>query len=903
MAMGIYDLVSSVPSWTEFDGSNYGPARNFTVSCVGDVSAASAQPFDFRTYDFPVECTAGAQALNQSYLDNSSNWTVPSSAMPTGPGILLGCTLSQGYRMENFTTTVGFVDDRREDFNLTVPDSSGSFLTTGSLNDIDRIGVLTSPIVGQADATSLTRIVFGDNWTYSNVTISLNQLSIVRELHGFVYCAATDCNSLTCDFPLLSTSWKCGSSNLAATSARPDAFVIDAGGQDRCIIWYVVNGSLDDNRPPLGSLVKLDEMDGSIFTVTEIKTLANSTCAKGSKATCANGFLKMNNGGTSYYASHSLQLCLIPDLVEASIKSLIGGQATIQSLLTHNLSLGVLPIASIVDDIQLAMSKQFGKSRASLNISFAPSGWGWEDHKQGANISIDNFEDRRIAQSATAPGFSCVSGWGSCLVIPPGTSKDPRKFHCATTSPSVAFSGSFSNATGRARAGDCFLIRTGNNSWPGSLSSQLAAFAASYYPASTGLELLMFDPDIGAQESYWSPLSGITMSAIRINATRRSIRGVTATRFGSPVVNNTIYIPSSGDGMIVSTGNLKDVTLKSSRITSLAINPYAYGNSSTALLVNGYLEFGYMESGWSYESPTTRVRNMILFSGPGLEFVQAADDISGKYDIPGLNRRLAEKNVYQVLTGTTRPFNGTEQLANYLVQQTGISADDASVVAQGVLRRCNTFSALGACGNGASAGFIGTPVSEMAQGLQKWDYSKLGSSNFSSGIRLLLEANKTYAGLPFQIDTLSGPTLKVLEISKNAPQVGGGRLALVTVPSANGTVLTTANLEDITHGDGDIQSLSVAGRSWFDSQVLVGSDDPAKQGMLLASDSMLWTGSGSATKISFSTTVRDQDRGPADGWVSTNIVFPFETGGLRGTWAFTASLPLPAEFAFWSTCE
>ena len=881
MAIGIYDLVSGVPSWTEYDGSGYVAAPNVSLSCMGDIAAASALPYDFRPLDFPSPCTS--QISNQSDLGNQSNLTSPPVlnsppySKTYGPGVLLGCELSQGYRLENFTTTVGFVDDRNENFNLTIPDASGTILSTGSLNDIDRIGVLISPIVGQADASSKTRITFGDTWTFSNVTESQNQLSITRELHGFGYCTSS-CSLPSCTFPFADTSVTCGSTRLSANRAKIDAFVVNDDTAAGCIYWFATNTSLDDNRPPVGSMISLDGYGGSIFKVENMMNMSKASCLSHFKATCSNGLLKLNDGPTPYFSPTALYLCQMNEMIKVTsngFKTSIGS-ATIQTVLIYNLSLGIRPITSIVDEIQLAISNRFGQSRTNLTISLAPSGWGWKDHRQGSNISIDNFEDRQVAQSASASGFGSVSGWGSCLNIQSGTSRDPRKFYCAEASPSVQFIGYFTNATGLANQQDCFLIRTSNFSSQSSVSPDMATFL---YPPSSVLELLQISTESEAQEQYWNPSSGLVMPAIKINSTMNAVRGVTATRYGSQVVNNTIYIPSSGDGIILSTGNLEDITLNSSRMTSLALNPYAYGSSSAALLINGYLEFGYMESGWSYESATDRVRNEILFPGPGMELVQIADDISGHLDIPGLNQRLASSNFYTLLTEdmpSGQIFENSDKLTEYLVAKTNLIQSDAALLVKSLLARCIEYPP---CEVDSSRSFNGDQITTLINRLNGNDYQALGFSNFSSGIRLLLESNQDYAGLPVQMETLFGPTRKVLEFHKNAPEVANGKLALLTIPSVNGTVLTTANLEDITHGDGDIQSMSVAGRSWFDSQIYVGSSDDGKQQMILANNSLLWMGNQSATNISFSTSVRDYSRSMSDNkWISTSIMFPFEDG-------------------------
>ena len=342
MAMGIVDLVSSVTSWNEFDGKFYIENSEITITCLGDVVAASAMPFDFRPLDFPIPATC----ISANNISNNTNGTTDN------------CTEAQGqFRFENFTTTIGFVDPMDEHHKLVIPDVSGSIVSTGSLDMIDKVGLLISPIVGQASPESKTRVVFGEQWTYMNVTDERRQLAITRELHGFEYCATDSitctlctnpmrpCSQSTCKFPLGDSSWSCGGHAFASGKARVDAFVIRSGEDTDCRggrFWFAVNSPLEDNHPPKGSYIQIEENGGVIFQVQEVYNVTREMCVQENimAGGCVNNSLKINQGSKVYYSSVALKLCLVSDDTspELSSSTLSGGRAVIQTIFGFNLS-------------------------------------------------------------------------------------------------------------------------------------------------------------------------------------------------------------------------------------------------------------------------------------------------------------------------------------------------------------------------------------------------------------------------------------------------------------------------------------------------------------------------------------------------------------------------------------
>jgi len=74
-------------------------------------------------------------------------------------------------------------------------------------------------------------------------------------------------------------------------------------------------------------------------------------------------------------------------------------------------------------------------------------------------------------------------------------------------------------------------------------------------------------------------------------ATYAKVLGATKTQRGHAPTNNVVHVPSSSDGIVLSTGNLEDVFFDSSRVTGLRINALLEHEKTVAMKINGRLEF------------------------------------------------------------------------------------------------------------------------------------------------------------------------------------------------------------------------------------------------------------------------------------------------------------------------
>jgi hypothetical protein len=74
-------------------------------------------------------------------------------------------------------------------------------------------------------------------------------------------------------------------------------------------------------------------------------------------------------------------------------------------------------------------------------------------------------------------------------------------------------------------------------------------------------------------------------------ATSARVLGTTKTQRGETAKSNTIHVPSSADGIVLSTGNLEDIHVNSGHVSGLRINALLEHEKTLAMKINGRLEF------------------------------------------------------------------------------------------------------------------------------------------------------------------------------------------------------------------------------------------------------------------------------------------------------------------------
>ena len=90
--------------------------------------------------------------------------------------------------------------------------------------------------------------------------------------------------------------------------------------------------------------------------------------------------------------------------------------------------------------------------------------------------------------------------------------------------------------------------------------------------------------------SFQCPPSGVC-DCFAVIATYQRILGATKTQRGHTPVSNVIHVPSSADGIVLSTGNLADVFDHSGHVTGLKINALLEHEKTVAMKIAGRLEF------------------------------------------------------------------------------------------------------------------------------------------------------------------------------------------------------------------------------------------------------------------------------------------------------------------------
>ena len=91
----------------------------------------------------------------------------------------------------NFTTTVNFTEPTAQR-QLLVPDASGTFISTGNLEDITSVGVLTSSIVSQSTNTTTTTLQFERCQAASPAACGMRQVSSVLQNNTLLVPSAAD---------------------------------------------------------------------------------------------------------------------------------------------------------------------------------------------------------------------------------------------------------------------------------------------------------------------------------------------------------------------------------------------------------------------------------------------------------------------------------------------------------------------------------------------------------------------------------------------------------------------------------------------------------------------------------------------------------------------------------------
>jgi hypothetical protein len=272
----------------------------------------------------------------------------------------------------------------------------------------------------------------------------------------------------------------------------------------------------------------------------------------------------------------------------------------------------------------------------------------------------------------------------------------------------------------------------------------------------------------------------------------------------SVLKNNTLLIPSAADGILLTTGNLEDVTLDSSPMTGLSV--------TTDVHINGLLRFGDPGSSGIRLPPR---ESSVHYSHPHGNQHPGNSNADGRG--PGQLSFLLEKDGQE---GTTRVFEfeprdaGDARDTSYLT----VPARNGTLISTGnlesVTKEAGSMTSLSVGGSSYLEG--GLTLGNTAE----YGYPTLefrGSVEEAIVHRNPIKVNHTHwrvFGEAHPDDTWS--TTKIGFHMQHQAK------AALEFPAASGTVITTGNLEDISRFEG--QLLNVSGAAHLRGPVRLGSN-------------------------------------------------------------------------------
>jgi len=329
--------------------------------------------------------------------------------------------------------------------------------------------------------------------------------------------------------------------------------------------------------------------------------------------------------------------------------------------------------------------------------------------------------------------------------------------------------------------------------------------------------------------------------------------------------SNKIHVPSSQDGILLSTFSLSDVKSTSSRMTSLAIDALRVGNPQIALQLGRWLTFGHLESGWCYESAETRRDSGIFYPGPAFDLVMTAEDVHPSADLTmtsaanarvmpkvgiyNLHAKLNDKLISRAfekaeLPGAPGPGNYTitaQSLLNSgkspeeearvrstlqrVFKDEKLSEEESMKVATAVLRRAHAAR--------LNPGEVGRfqSLNHLNKALLKF-----GQSRYSSGIRLLPDGKDRTGKLAFNLSSEVLPNgkraifamEKFIQHNRSGahqyydPEHSQYGISHLHIRGVDGILISSANIHDISVGAGTMTSLRVKDDSNFNQSVIIG---------------------------------------------------------------------------------
>ena len=538
----------------------------------------------------------------------------------TGPNLLN----ESSYFVQNGTTSIEFIEPSQHQ-KISFPDASAALISSGNLKNITKTGILVSPIVASSAENAWTRLKFGVGWETVNITGENNILDYQYTQGSYIFCRA----GMNLPRIVASNAWTLPNFKICS-QYHSDAILFDMGPEwtaelaavpsGKCVSMYMVSDSNVSSLPEVNSLIILTGFRGqsSVFNVTSIHDICQRNIFGLDEETCANSGSKVSFLDPYSQAAivsvyrHRYVLCSVEILKNFSEATY--GKWNLTRYRSLMLPGGIYSLENITNSLNSKLMEQLNNSDVRLNFNIREPNEGLCAERplgttynfsffhcaqasryielHGEVISVKCNITNQCNDMLSCPIFcnnisnpeSMVQVLGSSTILESlgipkpvlaytfGATTDDLQYVRGTLQPVAPGSGFISSGFGRNSG----FGLGGDSSWYGFVPPNPSNTSVPYTAwCHDGLGYLCFQ--------------GCLCNTLVITFSR--ILGQTKTKIGASPSDNILIIPRTADGLLISTGNLADIRINSSSISSLHINALRQHDTAVGAIVGQRLEF------------------------------------------------------------------------------------------------------------------------------------------------------------------------------------------------------------------------------------------------------------------------------------------------------------------------
>ena len=531
-------------------------------------------------------------------------------------------------QIQNATTSILFEDPSQHQ-KITFPDVTALLISDGNLRNITETGVLASPLVANSSESTWTRLKFGVGWESVNVSEKNNFLEYRYTQGTYSFCRSG--NSI----PRLLSSNVLVITNFMMCN-QSDAILFDMGTDwdteltryeaGQCFSMYLAEDNNTNAMPELNSIITLNSRGvRNLFNVTEIYSICQNNLLGLNTEPCAGPSSRISfmNPGTQasivIFGSHRYVLCALESITDFAQPA--SGTWSVTRNRVLNLPVGIYSLENVTGALNSMLMEELVHSNTRLEFNIrepneglcgerpagttynfslfhcAPASRYIELHGQVVPIVECNFTSVCNSLNLASCNVVCLNitdANSNIQVLNSSTILDalgiPKPIFAytfgllsfesgrmnGTMQPVAPGSGYITSGYGRKSG-----FGLGGSSWWDGFIPQNASDMFVPYTAWCQDGLLGYLCN--------SELSGCNCQHVIITFSR--VLGSTKTRTGVAPVNNTLLIPRTSDGLLISTGNLEDVHINSSAVTSLHVNALRQFQTAVGALIEQHLQF------------------------------------------------------------------------------------------------------------------------------------------------------------------------------------------------------------------------------------------------------------------------------------------------------------------------